>query len=63
MLVLNRKHLNVITRDYVDYDNRNRPNQGLAQRVPIPPDDSQADGEVIALPEMGGLHHHYRRAA
>jgi transposase InsO family protein len=37
MLVLNQKQLNVITRDYVDYHNRNRPHQGLTQRSPIPP--------------------------
>ena len=63
MLVLNRKHLNVITRDYVDYYNRNRPHQGLAKSIPIPPDGPPASGELIALPVLGGLHHHYRRAA
>ena len=28
MLVLNQKHLNVITRDYVKYYNESRPHQG-----------------------------------
>ncbi len=63
MLVLNQKHLNVITRDYVDYYNRNRPHQGLAQSISIPADDPPTSGEIIALPVLGGLHHHYRRAA
>ncbi len=63
MLVLNQKHLNVITRDYVEYYNKSRPHQGLAQRIPIPPDDPPASGKVIALPVLGGLHHDYRRAA
>ena len=63
MLVLTQKHLNVITRDYVDYYNRNRPHQGLAKSIPIPPDGPPASGELIALPVLGGLHHHYRRAA
>ena len=63
MLVFNQKHLNVITRDYVDYYNHNRPHQGLAQSIPIPPDDPPASGEVTALPVLGGLHHHYQRAA
>ena len=63
MLVLNQKHLNVITRNYVNYHNRNRPHQGLVQSIPIPPDDPPASGEVIALPKLGGLHHHYRRTA
>ncbi len=63
MLVLNQKHLNVITRDYVEYYNKCRPHQGLAQLIPIPPHDPPASGEVIALPALGGLHHHYRRAA
>ena len=53
MLVLNQKHLNVITRDYVEYYNKSRPHQGLAQRVPISPDDPPASGEVTALPIFG----------
>ena len=63
MLVLNHKHLHVIIRDYVEYYNKCRPHQGLAQRIPIPPGDPPASGEVIALPILGGLHHQYRRAA
>ena len=63
MLVLNQKHLNVITRDYVEYYNKSRPHQGLAQRIPIPPADPPATGRVVALPVLGGLHHDYRRAA
>ena len=31
MLVLNQKHLNIITRDYVKYYNESRLHQGLAQ--------------------------------
>ncbi len=38
MLVLNQKHLNLITRDYVHYDNRNRPHQGLARSIPMAAD-------------------------
>ncbi len=63
MLVLNQKHLNVITRDYVEYYNKCRPHQGLAQNIPIPPDDPPVTGKVVALPVLGGLHHDYHRAA
>jgi hypothetical protein len=45
MLVLNQKHLNVITRDYIDCYDRNRPHQGLAQSIPIPPDGPPASGD------------------
>ena len=62
MPVLNQKHLNVITQDYVEYYNRCRPHQGLAQGIPIPPDDPPTTGKVVALPVLGGLHHDYRRA-
>ena len=37
MLVLNQKHLNVITRDNVEYDNESRPQQRLGQRNPVMP--------------------------
>ncbi len=63
MLVLNQKHLNGITRDYVEYYNKCRPHQGLAQRIPFPLDDPLASGGVIGLTVLGSLHHDYRRAA
>ena len=49
MLVLNQKHLNLITRDYVHYDNRNRPHQGSGT---VNPD---AAGWIRRLPVRSSL--------
>jgi hypothetical protein len=51
---------------YVQYFDTARPHQGLSQN--IPGNDgigtlAEADGEVIAIPVLGGLHHDYRTAA
>jgi putative transposase len=63
MLILNQRHLHVITREFVEYYNTARPHQSLMQGVPIPLAEQPASGKVVALPILGGLHHDYRRAA
>ncbi len=67
LLVLGEAHLRRLLREYAHYFNRDRPHQGLAQRVPEAPKDASArvgmHGLVRALPILGGLHHAYVRAA
>jgi putative transposase len=64
LLVLSETHLRRILREYTTYFNRDRPHQGLEQRIPDPPEeDVHTTGSVQALPVLGGLHHTYRRAA
>jgi putative transposase len=64
LLVLSETHLWRILREYTTYFNRDRPHQGLKQRIPYPPEeDVHMTGSVRALPVLGGLHYSYRRAA
>lgn len=64
LLVLGETHLRRILREHATYFNRNRPHQGLGQRIPDPPEeDLHPLGSVQALPVLGRLHHTYRRAA
>jgi transposase InsO family protein len=66
VIVLSEHHLKRILAEYFEYYNQHRAHQGLVGDAPLgrnkePPDD----GEVVAIPFLGGLHHRYtrRRAA
>ncbi len=66
VLILSDGHLRRVLHEYASaYFNKDRPHQGLAQRIPAagigPP--AEAVGKIIATPVLGGLHHDYRRAA
>jgi len=67
LLVLSEAHLRRILGVYTCYFNRDRPHQGLAQRVPTVPEATPSrvgmHGPVRATPILGGLHHAYARAA
>ncbi len=67
VLVLGAAYLRRVLREYVHYFNRDRPHQGLTQRVPEAPEAGSArpltGGSVRAIPILGGLHHAYTRAA
>ncbi|MFC1960238.1 integrase core domain-containing protein [Chloroflexota bacterium] len=67
MLILNERHLNRLTGEYVDYFNHARPHQGIGQRIPDPHEDDvrvgECNGRIVGHPVLGGLHHDYRRVA
>ena len=63
-IVLNERHLRRILTEYFDYYHHARAHLSLAHNSPVarnvePPDR----GKVISIPQVGGLHHRYRRAA
>ncbi len=63
VLVLDDRHFGRVVAEYVRrYYNAARPHQGLDQRTPVPA-DRPAEGNIVALPVLGGLHHDYQRAA
>jgi putative transposase len=66
LLIRDERHLFRMLKVYTEYFNTCRPHQGLGQRIPqLSPDSSPSlvSGSVLARPILGGLHHHYYRAA
>jgi putative transposase len=63
VVVLGEEQLRRVLREYAfEYFNKSRPHQGIGQRLPRGPDEGTAtntDGEVVARPILGGLHHDY----
>ena len=64
VIALSENHLRRIVRNYLGYYHDCRTHLSLDKDAPEPraiePPES---GEVIALPQVGGLHHHYTRRA
>jgi putative transposase len=61
---VNERHLTRILASYFAYDHRFRTHRSLAMDSPKPrPIQPPESGKVIAVPEVGGLHHHYERQA
>lgn len=64
VIVLNERHLRRLLTDYLTYDRGFRTHLALAMDCPVPRAIvPPAAGEVIAVPEVGGLHHHDERRA
>ncbi len=56
--MLGEAHLKRVHKEYILYFNRDRPHQGLEQRVPEPPEEESCRvGPIAAQPVLGGLHH------
>jgi transposase InsO family protein len=62
LLVLDDGHFHRVVAEYVRYYNAARPHQGIHQHTPVPA-ERPAEGRIVALPVLGGLHHKYQRAA
>jgi putative transposase len=64
MIVLNRDHLHRVLESYFVYYHASRTHLGLdkdapqARRVQL-----LEEGNIVAFPEVGGLHHRYERRA
>ncbi|MEX2169841.1 MAG: integrase core domain-containing protein [Pirellulales bacterium] len=64
VIVLNERHLMRILAAYFDYYHRSRTHLSLDGNAPHPRDVEPPDrGKVIAVPQVGGLHHRYTRVA
>ncbi len=63
-LILNEAHLRRLLRAYFAYYNAVRPHQALDNNCPRPREvQPPALGRVMAIPQVGGLHHLCQRAA
>ncbi len=62
--VVDERHLRRVLASHFDDDHRSRTHLSLGKDSPVPrPVENAKAGEVIALPQVGGLHHRYERLA
>jgi putative transposase len=63
-LILSEAHLRRLLRAYGAYYNTTRPHQSLDNNSPQPRViEPPPCGGIIAIPQVGGLHHRYQRVA
>jgi putative transposase len=63
-LILSEAHLRRLLRAYVAYYNTTRPHQSLDNNSPQPRAiEPPSCGRIIAIPQVGRLHHRYQRVA
>ena len=64
VIVMNAAGLQQILRDYIAYYMRSRTHLALDKDTPCPRSvTSPSAGRIVAIPEVGGLHHRYDRSA
>ena len=64
VIVLSENHLGRIVRNYLGYYHSSRTHLSLDKDAPEPRAiEAPESGQVIALPQVGGLHHRYTRRA
>ena len=64
VIVLNETHLRRVLTSYFAYYHESRAHLSLERNAPVPRRvEHPCEGKVIAIPQVGGLHHRYRRAA
>jgi putative transposase len=64
VIVFNEAHLLRILTAHFDYYHEARTHLSLGRNAPVPRRIKHpSEGTVIAIPQVGGLHHRYTRAA
>jgi transposase InsO family protein len=64
VIVVNERHLKRLLKSYFAYYHRWRVHRALEMDGPEPREVQAAHrGQVVEIPDVGGLHHHYRRIA
>ena len=64
VIVFDEAHLRRILSGYFDYYHHSRTHRSLDDNAPCPREvDRPDEGSVVAIPQVGGLHHRYSRAA
>jgi putative transposase len=64
IVIFNERHLRRVLPSYVDYYHRTRTHLSLDKDCPISrPIMPRTIGKVVAIPQVGGLHHRYERLA
>lgn len=64
VIALSEGHLRRLIKEYLGYYHQSRNHLSLNKDAPIPRAiESRSDGNVVAFPVLGGLHHRYTRMA
>jgi hypothetical protein len=64
VIILHEAHLRRVLASYVQYYHRSRTHLALQKDTPKGRATAKASGgPIIAIPEVGGLHHRYERRA
>ena len=64
IIVVNERHLRCVLGAYLAYYNRTRTHLALSKDAPVPRAKAPPpEGNIIAIPQLGGLHHRYERRA
>ena len=64
VIVVSERHLYRILADYLDYYHHSRPHLSLDRNSPTPRAVERTSlGDGVSIPQVGGLHHRYMRAA
>jgi len=64
VILLHEAHLMRILKNYFAYYHESRPHLSLDRNAPVPREiEPPEHGKAIAIPQVGGLHHRYARAA
>jgi transposase InsO family protein len=64
LIVINERHLKRILSCYLDYYHLARCHRSLNHNSPVPRSIEPPErGRILAIPQVGGLHHRYMRAA
>jgi transposase InsO family protein len=64
VVIVNERHLRSVLREYLSYYSEARTHLGLEKDCPEPrATEPPEEGQVVALPRVGGLHHRYTRSA
>jgi len=64
VVILNARGLRRVLHAYVDYYLKSRTHLSLDKNAPVSrPVAALADGSIVAVPQLGGLHHRYERRA
>ena len=64
VIIFNEHHLRRVLSTYFEYHHRSRTHLSLGKDCPEPrPVQPPSAGNVVAFPQVGGLHHRYERRA
>ena len=64
IIIANARGLRRVLDAYVEYYLKSRTHVSLNKDAPVPrPITALPEGPIVAIPHLGGLHHHYERRA